>query len=85
MLKVGGRKAKQWTIEDTIGILELQVFSNQSLQSQSSPFVAYLLLNKTGQVLQLNITFLKWIKFSVNLPVDLVLVAHVDKSVKYAI
>lgn len=85
MLKVGGRKAKQWTIEDTIGILELQVFSNQSLQSQSGPLVTYLLLNKTGQVLQLDIAFLKWVKFSVDLPEDLILVAHIDKSVKYAI
>lgn len=85
MLKVRRWKTEERAIKDTISILELQVFSNQGLQSQSSPFVAYLPLNKTGQVLQLNIPFLKWIKFSVDLPVNLVLVAHVDKSVKYAI
>lgn len=82
MLKVGRRQGQQRRVKDTVSILEVKIFCNQSLEGQGSSFVGDLLLDQVDQVVHFDIATLKGVEFSLDLPVNLILLAYIHKSVE---
>ena len=85
MLEVGRGQRQQWRVKDTVSILEIKILCDQSLEGQGCPFVGDLLLDQVDQVVHFDIATLKGVQFSLDLPVNLILLADIHQSVKKAV